>query len=46
MKIYENLQAGMMFKRDNEVKWQCMNCGNIHIGKEAPPEIRYRTSLI
>ncbi|MBU3127011.1 rubrerythrin family protein [Clostridium tagluense] len=36
MKIYENLVSGMMFKRNNEVKWQCMNCGYIHIGKEAP----------
>ncbi|MGH4052162.1 MAG: rubrerythrin [Clostridium sp.] len=36
MKIYENLKAGMMFKRDVDVKWQCMNCGYIHIGKEAP----------
>ncbi|MFT5875188.1 MAG: rubrerythrin, partial [Clostridium sp.] len=36
MKIYENLVAGMMFKRNNEVKWQCMNCGYIHIGKVAP----------
>jgi rubrerythrin len=36
MKIYENLVAGMMFKRNNEVKWQCMNCGYIHIGNEAP----------
>jgi len=36
MKIYENLAAGMMFKRNVEIKWQCMNCGYIHIGKEAP----------
>jgi rubrerythrin len=36
MKIYENLEAGMIFKRENDVKWQCMNCGYIHIGKEAP----------
>jgi len=36
MKIYENLVAGMMFKRNTEVKWQCMNCGYIHIGEEAP----------
>ena len=36
MSIYDNLEAGMMFKRNNEVKWQCMNCGYIHIGKEAP----------
>ena len=36
MKIHENLKAGMMFKRNIDVKWQCMNCGYIHIGKVAP----------
>ncbi|MCB2338735.1 rubrerythrin [Clostridium estertheticum] len=36
MKIYENLEAGMIFKKNTDVKWQCMNCGYIHIGKEAP----------
>jgi rubrerythrin len=34
--ILKNLENGMMFRRDTEVKWQCMNCGYIHIGKEAP----------
>ncbi len=36
MKIYQNLENDMMFRRNEEVKWQCMNCGYIHIGKEAP----------
>lgn len=36
MEIKRNLDDGMAFKRDIPVKWQCMNCGYIHIGKEAP----------
>lgn len=36
MIIKENLDKGDAFKRDREVMWQCMNCGYIHIGKEAP----------
>lgn len=34
--ILNKLQKGMEFKRNTDVKWQCMNCGYIHIGKEAP----------
>lgn len=34
--IKKNLDDGNTFKRDVPVKWQCMNCGYIHIGKEAP----------
>lgn len=34
--ILKNVEEGKIFKKDNEVKWQCMNCGYIHIGKEAP----------
>lgn len=34
--IRKNLLDGMEFKRSVDVKWQCMNCGYIHIGKEAP----------
>lgn len=36
MMIKENLDKGDAFKRDNEVMWQCMNCGYIHFGTEAP----------
>lgn len=32
----ERLVSGMAFKRDRPVSWQCMNCGYIHVGKEAP----------
>lgn len=34
--IREKLVTGREFKRNREVIWQCMNCGYIHIGKEAP----------
>ncbi len=34
--IREKLVSGMEFKRNRDVKWQCMNCGYIHVGKEAP----------
>lgn len=34
--IRKNLVSGKEFKRDEDVIWQCMNCGYIHIGKEAP----------
>lgn len=34
--LRRNLVEGKEFKRDHEVKWQCMNCGYIHIGEEAP----------
>jgi len=35
-KLLANLENGTVFKRDTEVKWHCLNCGYIHIGKEAP----------
>lgn len=36
LKILENLKSGKMFKRDKPVKWQCLNCGYVHEGTEAP----------
>jgi rubrerythrin len=35
-KLLENVENGMVFKRDTEVKWKCRNCGYVHLGKEAP----------
>lgn len=34
--ILKNLKSGKIFKKDVPVKWQCMNCGYIYEGKEAP----------
>ena len=31
-----NIEAGRVFKRDEEVMWRCRNCGYIHVGTEAP----------
>jgi len=35
-KLADNMEKGMVFKRDTEVEWKCRNCGYIHKGKEAP----------
>ena len=31
-----NIEAGRVFKRDEEVVWRCRNCGYIHKDSEAP----------
>jgi rubrerythrin len=35
-KLYENLEAGKVFKREDKVIWKCRNCGFIHEGSVAP----------
>ncbi|TRO51597.1 rubrerythrin family protein [Candidatus Bathyarchaeota archaeon] len=35
-KLLANVKNDTVFKRDEEVKWHCLNCGYIHHGKEAP----------
>lgn len=35
-KLIENIDEGLVFSRENEVIWQCANCGHIVIGKKAP----------
>lgn len=32
----KNIEAAKVFAKDEEVVWQCRNCGYIHVGKEAP----------
>ncbi len=34
--LASNIEAGRVFKRDEEVVWRCRNCGYLHTGKEAP----------
>ncbi len=34
--LYENLEAGKVFKRGDKVIWRCRNCGYLHEGEEAP----------
>lgn len=35
-KLLENVKGGVVFSKDNDVIWQCINCGHICIGKKAP----------
>lgn len=35
-KLIENIEKGLVFERDDEVVWQCANCGHIVKGKDAP----------
>ena len=37
-KLIENLEKGIVFKKDNVVVWRCRNCGHIHVGEKAPEE--------
>lgn len=37
-KLLANVESGKVFKRDNVVRWKCLNCGYIHEGTEAPDE--------
>jgi rubrerythrin len=34
--LLANLQNGRVFKRSQSVKWQCINCGYVHEGPDAP----------
>ncbi len=35
-KLYENLENGMVFKRNEKLVWKCRNCGYLHEGTVAP----------
>jgi len=34
--LYNNLNAGKVFKKDGKVTWRCINCGYLHEADEAP----------
>jgi rubrerythrin len=36
LKLYKNLEEGMVFERDGVIVWKCRNCGYLHEGKKAP----------
>jgi len=36
--LLERVKTGTVFKREEEIEWQCSNCGYIHHGKN-PPEV-------
>ena len=35
-KLLGNIQGELVFSRDGDMMWQCINCGHIVIGKKAP----------
>ncbi|AWZ48915.1 rubrerythrin family protein [Clostridiaceae bacterium 14S0207] len=35
-KLYNNIENGSVFKKEEVVLWKCNNCGYIYEGKEAP----------
>ena len=35
-KLYENLNSGLVFERENKIVWKCRNCGYLHEGEKAP----------
>lgn len=36
LKLLQNIETDMVFKKEEEVEWKCNNCGYIHTGKSAP----------
>ena len=36
LKLLENVENGVVFSRDGDAIWKCMNCGHIVVGKKAP----------
>lgn len=35
LKLIDNIEKDKVFSRDEEVIWECANCGHIHVGKNA-----------
>ncbi len=35
-KLISNIEEGIVFSRDGDTIWQCLNCGHICIGQKAP----------
>ncbi len=36
LKLLENIEGDLVFSRDGDTIWQCINCGHIAIGKQPP----------
>ncbi|MDE6271228.1 MAG: rubrerythrin family protein [Muribaculaceae bacterium] len=34
--LLKNIEEGIVFSRDGDRMWMCLECGHIHIGKSAP----------
>lgn len=35
IKLYDNLENGKVFEKDNKIIWKCRNCGYLHEGDKA-----------
>lgn len=35
-KLLENIGGKIVFSKDGDTIWHCINCGHIHVGQEAP----------
>ena len=35
-KLLKNIEDQVVFSKDGDAVWQCMNCGHICVGKKAP----------
>jgi len=40
-KLLELLETGMVYKRDEPIKWKCSICGYVYEGTEPPPRCPY-----
>jgi rubrerythrin len=36
LKLLQRVKDETVFSRDEEIEWQCRNCGYVHKGKNAP----------
>ncbi|MDQ7033202.1 MAG: rubrerythrin family protein [Desulfonauticus sp.] len=36
LELAKNIEQGLVFKKQEEVRWRCLNCGYVHSGTEAP----------
>ena len=36
LKLLANVEGGLVFSRDQDMIWQCGNCGHVIVGKKAP----------
>lgn len=34
--LLANIEDGSVFEKAEETVWECLNCGHLHVGKEAP----------
>ena len=36
LKLLANVENGLVFSKDGDMMWQCINCGHLVVGKKAP----------